>query len=417
MRVSRILCVVYRAEAPDDRKRTCWKSRIHGMKEQIKSAVEAAEICVRLAEEAARAGTFGVGALLVHASGTVLACRQNQVLQFGELNDPTAHAERLIIDWYYDQLNLDTALPPPDECTIVTSLDPCIHCAAAILLAGFKAASLAPDDTAGIFARPRLQCLPAGLREQASRAFSRLQVEGHRTPELIREVPFDPRPLSRQAVPEILHDRARSAFLNSLKTTRLAVSGGQGGPRQSSTKTEFGGIEGCLVGVFDAHMLRRIDLVLRQDAGDFAAFLDPASRMAFGAFDQKSRSPLRLAFVELTRQFAKYRRSGAPMSHPKDCILLTKSAPGPDCEGLLTIGAYGSTMETELPPSKHDKWICMRPNGVTNDWIGELPPLYSEIIAIAPTPLNNSTFVNLDELLLFMNEPSPKTREAQASQH
>jgi tRNA(Arg) A34 adenosine deaminase TadA len=52
--------------------------------------------------------------------------------------DPTAHGERQMIDWYFDQIAQGFPMPPPSQLSIVTSLDPCCMCAGSILTAGFN---------------------------------------------------------------------------------------------------------------------------------------------------------------------------------------------------------------------------------------------------------------------------------------
>ena len=119
-------------------------------------------------------GTFGVGGLMLDQHGNVLKSLHNNVVLHGLVFDPTAHGERQLIDWYYAERARGRALPPPEDITIVTTLDPCCMCSGAILAGGFNVVAAAPDRIAGINYDEAavFEALPAGLRTQAQRSFS-----------------------------------------------------------------------------------------------------------------------------------------------------------------------------------------------------------------------------------------------------
>ncbi|UUZ51661.1 hypothetical protein LP420_11320 [Massilia sp. B-10] len=79
--------------------------------------------------------------------GHVLKALQNNVVSEGLIFDPTAHGERQLIDWYFAERG-GAALPPPEEITIVTSLDPCAMCSGAILAHRFNVVVAAIDTKA-----------------------------------------------------------------------------------------------------------------------------------------------------------------------------------------------------------------------------------------------------------------------------
>ena len=84
-----------------------------------------------LAEAAAAAGRgeVPVGAVVVDgASGEVLAAAGNRI---GELSDPTAHAEMVVIR----EAAAGRGAPRLDGCDLYVTLEPCAMCAAAIALA------------------------------------------------------------------------------------------------------------------------------------------------------------------------------------------------------------------------------------------------------------------------------------------
>src|SRR5271168_2573751 len=100
---------------------------------------------VELAEFAARRGTFGVGGLLLGSQFEPLHEAVNRVVEDGKTIDPTGHVERQLIDWYFAARRNGAILPPPQLCTIISSLDPCMQCTGAILATGFRCLAIADD--------------------------------------------------------------------------------------------------------------------------------------------------------------------------------------------------------------------------------------------------------------------------------
>ena len=124
----------------------------------LNSAQEAVDTVANQAIYAALQQTFAVGgAIINNATGELIAVMHNNVLMpfpgntttFFLPHDPTAHGERQLVDWYY-QNAARLSLPPPNQLTIVTTLDPCAMCAGSLLTAGFNVAVSAIDDYAGI---------------------------------------------------------------------------------------------------------------------------------------------------------------------------------------------------------------------------------------------------------------------------
>lgn len=81
-----------------------------------------------LAETAGQAGDVPVGAIVVDATGTILAQAANQREQ---THDPTAHAEILALR----QAGLKRRNWHLNDCTLYVTLEPCPMCAGAIVLA------------------------------------------------------------------------------------------------------------------------------------------------------------------------------------------------------------------------------------------------------------------------------------------
>jgi len=88
-----------------------------------------ARMWVALAEAnaAAQEGEVPVGALLVH-NDEIVAQDHNRIVQN---NDPTAHAELLVIQQATQKLNARWLL----DCTLYVTLEPCAMCAGALVLA------------------------------------------------------------------------------------------------------------------------------------------------------------------------------------------------------------------------------------------------------------------------------------------
>ncbi len=82
------------------------------------------EIALGLAEEAAAAGEAPVGAVVM-LEGEVLAADRNRMR---ELNDPTAHAEMLVMRTALERRGTGRL----DGCDLYVTLEPCAMCAGAI---------------------------------------------------------------------------------------------------------------------------------------------------------------------------------------------------------------------------------------------------------------------------------------------
>ena len=148
----------------------------------LNSAQEAVDTVANQAIYAALQQTFAVGgAIINNATGELIAVMHNNVLMpfpgntttFFLPHDPTAHGERQLVDWYY-QNAARLSLPPPNQLTIVTTLDPCAMCAGSLLTAGFNVAVSAIDDYAGINYNSQFNfpTLPPQIRQQAQNTWA-----------------------------------------------------------------------------------------------------------------------------------------------------------------------------------------------------------------------------------------------------
>jgi tRNA(adenine34) deaminase len=112
----------------------------------------------RLALDAARAGSHGVGAVLLDASGHVIVEGRNRVYDAGFRSD--LHAEMVVINDY------ESSMRHRDEargCTLVTSLEPCPMCMARLIVAGIGSVLYVSEDSIGGMVR-RERHLPPTFR-------------------------------------------------------------------------------------------------------------------------------------------------------------------------------------------------------------------------------------------------------------
>ena len=99
------------------------------------------DIALQEAEAAAARGEVPVGAVLV-CNGEVIARDGNRTL---ELNDPTGHAEILVIRQACQQFE-SQRLP---DCDLYVTLEPCAMCAAAISFARIRRLYFGAEDVKG----------------------------------------------------------------------------------------------------------------------------------------------------------------------------------------------------------------------------------------------------------------------------
>ena len=115
-----------------------------------KSLNEYAVRAMKQAQEASDSGTFGVGGILMDLDGNIICEMHNRVITGSRINDPTAHGERQIVDWYLANKEKEH-LPEPEKCILITTLDPCVMCTGALAQVQFnKVIVVALDDYAGI---------------------------------------------------------------------------------------------------------------------------------------------------------------------------------------------------------------------------------------------------------------------------
>jgi len=103
---------------------------------------QAIALALAEAEAAAGRGEVPVGAVLLDATGDVVARDGNRIL---ELRDPTAHAEMLVLRAGTRKLENERLIGT----TLYVTLEPCAMCAGAISLARVARLVFAAEDSKG----------------------------------------------------------------------------------------------------------------------------------------------------------------------------------------------------------------------------------------------------------------------------
>lgn len=113
------------------------------------------ELALAEAEAAAARGEVPVGAVIVDASGKVLAAAGNRTL---ELKDPTAHAEMIAIRMAAAALGSERLI----DCDLYVTLEPCAMCATAISFARLRRLYFGASDEkgGGVEHGPRIYAQP-----------------------------------------------------------------------------------------------------------------------------------------------------------------------------------------------------------------------------------------------------------------
>ena len=286
----------------------------------VANLAQAAEWAQAGAQRAAERGTFCVGGVLLGPAGQLLAESSNHVLCNGAVYDPTAHGERQLVDWHAAQ----SGLPPAGLCTVVSTLDPCMMCAGALLQAGFRVVTLALDPDAGVNWRGdhSFDSLPPALRELARTKFAYLGVDGMRPP-------FG----CDVSLPAAFERRSYGLFRDSLERVQSLVHG---------------------------RVLGELPEVIWRD--EEAALLQGERLVAAGDFMDLAR---RFPFRELT--------------------LLQRQGPDLSPLSIFQMGVYGSCVEGPLPKSERARWQYLRPGCEPAELEAQLkrmPPHYREVVGM-----------------------------------
>lgn len=414
---------------------------------QVSTADEAVELVANQAIRARQQGTFAVGgALIDNASGDVVAAMHNNVLMPMKgstagflLHDPTAHGERQLVDWYFDNKG-SLELPVPGRMTVVTTLDPCAMCAGALLTARFNVGVSAIDDFAGINFDSNFDfpSLPPTVRTQAQKTFGYYGVDDPCAREYVGSTSTI---FAKQTVRAVSYLLTSLVFSSGVDNIRAESNGFATDPRalaDPATLPQQSPVRGALAALyaqtlqvrssqprFPAVELAEPLLNTAQAAANAGselnavALIDPFGNLLTCTGGRENHSPVRTAFLEATRNYAQLRwtlmndpspavraEASQYLTHAKYCTFVHLVAPDPACpQAVLAFGAYGSTMEAAVPqPFPSSFQYVALPAGVTATQVAELaaslPPLYVDLVGVAPQQV-------LDPALRLAVDPLP----------
>ena len=386
-------------------------------------------------------GTFGVGGLMLDQHGNVLKSLHNNVIRHGLVFDPTAHGERQLIDWYYAERARGRVLPPPEDITIVTTLDPCCMCSGAILAGGFNVVAAAPDRIAGINYDEAavFEALPAGLRTQAQRSFSYPAVLGASlyaragagaTPrsffigktiaeatQALCALAFEA--TSREVVALFGADRARDQLRDPATLApdhRIVRALKQLHPDALTYR--------CAPHAPDAGLAPFLLQAMARDQGseqgghraaaaatqgDAVALLDAFGNLLLCMSGKHAQSGIRTAFMEITRAYAQLRyklMDGAThdeqeevrryLGHPREGTFVFAHGPDHGAASFMDLGAWASTMEGPLPDHNPYQFQYVTPRidaAALAILCAAMPPLYRDVIRLHPTQVRDHALV------------------------
>lgn len=404
----------------------------------VNSAQAAVDTVANEAIYAALQQTFAVGgAIINNSTGEVIAAMHNNVLMpfpgsgstYFLPHDPTAHGERQLVDWYYQNLG-PLNLPAPSQLTVVTTLDPCAMCAGALLTAGFNVAVSAIDDYAGINYNSQFNfpSLPPQIRQQAQASWGYYAVAAP----VSRAYQGSTSPVfGGQSIDSAAYFLTSSIFSASVNTVRDASNNSGLPPEQlqnpatlpasSKVRQALSALSPYALTVQSANPRdpgAELAPPLLQTAQESLVFnsvalIDPFGNLLVCLGGAEQQSPIRTAFMETTRGYALVRwtlmndpdplvRAEAEhyLTHPKYGTFVFLYAPDPSTtQAVMTFGAYGSTMEGPVPqcyPSNFQ--YVLLPGNTTAQALSvlaqNLPPFYTQSVQVAPAQVLSQDLIN-----------------------
>lgn len=363
--------------------------------------------------------------------GTVLKALHNNVIRDGLIYDPTAHGERQLIDWYFAERAKGRELPPPQEITIVTSLDPCCMCAGAILAAGFNVVVAAQDRNAGINhdGGAQFPSLPERLREQAQASFAYPAVLGTSSysrksagaapkPSFIGKTIAEPTQALCSLVFEATTENVMDLFKQDPPRSQL---------KDPVSLPEDHAIVRALKRACpdaltyrsapqqpDAGLAPYLVQAMQRDrsnggAGNAVALLDSFGNLLLCCHGRVKQSGIRSAFMECTRAYAQLRyklmhNASAEqqeevrryLGHPKDGTFVFALGPDDSAQSFMDLGAYGSTLEGPLPddnPAQFQYVLPAMPAQQLHAQCDALPPFYRNLVKVRPVQVSDQALV------------------------
>lgn len=400
----------------------------------VTTADDIASHVLNKARDASNQGTFAVGGMLFNnKTQEIIKEMHNNVLVPLSNNeiftqDPTAHGEFQLVYWYYE--NKDRLhLPEPKDLTIMTSLDPCVMCTGALLTAGFNVGVITIDTFSGINYNSKFDFpdLPDNLKSKLKDKFGYYATgnPAQDPKKYVREyvgsksLPFNSERVSAQHLMDC--DAVFSESVNDVRDISHQKSGKTPDkmrdpatlPDDSIIKTTFRKIYSNSFSIKTSNprfpnedIIKELTSVA-EGVGNAVSFIDQFGNVVLCLPGEESKSPVRTAFMEVVQNYSKTRwdlmnnddsREIAEntLTHPKYGTFLFLYAPEPNTAiTLMTLGAYGSTMEGSVPqkfPANLQYVYPPQNEGKMLDlisMISKLPPFYTTRVqlSIARTPL------------------------------
>lgn len=361
---------------------------------------------MKQAQEAADSGTFGVGGILMDLDGNVLAEMHNQVIKNGRTNDPTAHGERQIVEWYFENKEKEN-LPEPEQCILITTLDPCLMCTGSLAQAKFnKVIVIALDDYAGINWEGTDACHAldgTNIKDYVQGSFAYPEVTGEQAREAFGATLSDIDTFSDITISSETLQGCQDAFSLTADDVRNKVAATSVEPEDTKNPA----------GLEDTHPMRQyLQEALGSDfcaitwqPGDpidgFKAYLDEnhpgfngvAYFDTFGNLiylaEGNDAIPTQSAFMNVTRKLAAVRNTdpidgyeiNEYLNNPKYGYFLFMTCPEVSARTIMELGALGSTLENVA--GNNIMYIEGKENeDAINAICKQLPPLYTSVIAI-----------------------------------
>ena len=336
-------------------------------------------------------------------------------------SDPTAHGERQLVYWYYENKQM-LNLPEPGGLTIVTSLDPCAMCAGTLMTSGFNVAVVAYDDFAGVNwdMQADFPGYPSGIQSKLQKSFGYYAVEGGRTYSGASGILF-----ADSSVSKLKADSCASVFNDNVQRVRDASNASGLDPRDPANqmidplllspssifRTRYASTFSDAFSIRLA-VYRRPDEVLKgylqrlvqQNAGaeNAVAFVDYYGNLLMASADRFDISPVATAFMTTVQNYSKLRF--ALVNNPETTAIAQKSLSNPkygtfvflyapdgfSTKTLKDLGAYGSTMEGPIPVTSPSNFQFYENPLIGNvedlkALIGAMPPFYGPaLVNISP---------------------------------
>lgn len=395
----------------------------------MSDAQQAGELVLQGAQAAAAASSFGIaGAIIDNSTGRVVHQIGNEVLRplkqpvaGGQAFtwDPTAHGERQLVYWYFENRER-LGLPESRDLTVVTSLDPCVMCTGALTTAGFNAAVVAMDQFSGInfSGDGRFEDLPQPVRSTVRDTFGYYAIENGRAYQGAPSVVF-----ADTAIAQQLYDDCENIYQSSAKNVRNARKTTNTPPDQLQDPAKWkaaapirAAYRKIYKGAFTHRLkdFRRPDRTLRRmledlvaatpGADNAAAFIDPFGNVITAGAGPIPSNPAATGLMTTTQQYAQTRFALVDDQQTSDAAMRSLTSPmfgtfvwlfAPDPRSTTTIedlGGFGSTMQAAIPqlePSALQFYLPPR-RGTAAELQRvalALPPLYSQLVKIDPQPV------------------------------